>query len=245
MAARRCAASAALQDFLRLRAAGGDFGGRGFQAGEFGLCRVAPAGQFRHPARGIAGAGLPVAAFGGDALTAGDAGGMLARQRVAFGAGSGFPVARGTQRGPSLVHPAAQRSEVGQRALRLPCPRQCRLGFLPFPGVVLDLLVHRGQSGIGRGRLLAERGQRGAGALQPLFRLPPRGSGALFVRGRGLGRLVRLLPSSMRRLGRLLGLLQVGAQAGQPVALLQPHRGGGRRARVNGIAIPPPDRAVA
>ena len=149
------------------------------------------------------------------------------------------------------ARPRPRRATPRGRAAPPCASRACAsalLGLLALGRQALDLGVDRGEPGGDLGRLRAQLLVRRARPFQPLFgswpaRRGPAARRPSAVRSRVSPAACALAP--LRRLGGFARSGEVALQQRQPVALLQPDRGGGRRAGADRVAVPAPHRAVA
>jgi hypothetical protein len=226
-------------------ATGCDLPGRGLQDRVLGIGRRPPLRQLAHPAARIFGALCPVGAFRRDAGSALAASRMFAGQRVTLGPCLAIRHPGGGQRRACGLDRSAQRVQVGQCAPRIASQRQCAVCIVALDGQVLDPSIDCGEP---RSDLRCPGTKllvRCSHTLQVLFGARTTGTGFLLgghrrlVGGGGGG--ARLI----RGRGFFARCAQVALQQRQPVALLQPDGGRGRRAGPDRVAVPAPDGAVA
>ena len=159
-----------------------------------------PRGEIGHPIGGVLGPFGPAGTFGSDDTTTVGPGGILAGQRVAFGAGGGLAGTDRGQRGAGLVHGRAQFGDVRQGGLGGPDLSEGSDGLIAFDCNPRQLVVGGGQPSGGGGGLIAQAGEGSAGALEFLFPIPAGVAGALFGgRGRFRGCFGRRTSDVLRR----------------------------------------------
>ena len=248
-------------------AAGGDLRGSRGKRRQRRLSLGRACGEVGDAAARIVGAHAPVLAFGRQrAGTVGTPGGG-AGQRVAFAPRGGLAGAGGSQRGAGTLHCGAAFGRIGQTLPGLLRTAQRDGGFRHLGVETGRLFLKRAQPCRRRRGLGGEAAGGRAGTFQALLGLSAVGTGASFgfsggplasfglrarnaLGGFGIGAHAAFgglcsAPGLPCRGGLRLGCGKAAAQPGQPVALLQAHCGGGRRARPDGVAVPAPNRAGA